>query len=46
MATEHLHNPSLTDDMRGATDVEGWQRAFQRNLFNAYPVGSAANNIW
>ncbi len=47
MATEHLQNPAKTDNMHDRTDVEGWKRAFQRNLFyvlGRFPATATAND--
>ena len=47
MATEHLQNPAKTNNMVDSTNVEGWKRAFQRNLFyvlGRFPASATAND--
>ena len=47
MATVPLQTPAKTDDMRSGTDVEGWKRAFRRNLFyvlGRFPATATAND--
>jgi hypothetical protein len=36
MATGHFQNPAMTDTMHDRADIEGWKRAFQRNLFGSF----------
>ena len=47
MATEHLQSPAKTNNMDDSTNVEGWKRAFQRNLFyvlGRFPATATAND--
>ncbi len=47
MATEHLQSPAKTNNIDDRTNVEGWKRAFQRNLFyvlGRFPATATAND--
>jgi glycogen phosphorylase len=44
---DHLHNPAITDEVRGHSYVEAWKRAFRRNLFyvlGRFPATATAND--
>ena len=47
MGSGHLQNLADTDTPGGRTDIEGWKRAFTRNLFNVlgrFPATATAND--
>jgi glycogen phosphorylase len=47
MATGHIQNPVMANDMRACTDIEDWKRAFKRSLFyvlGRFPATATTND--